>query len=468
MFKFMQIAVLHNWFTKRKLAGLLRQKASKQVLQSFRPESGNFLYIPASCLPFHVSGYTTRTQSVLKAVSSEVRGLYVLTRTGYPWDRKDSLSLPEGDAFQCSNILDDIRYDHIRTPTNSKLTVVYAEQASKEIEKYIVEHNISCVHAASNHVNALPALIAAKRLGIPFQYEMRGLWELTRISRDPSFADSHNFKLGLELEAFAARNADRVFVISEQLSLYIQKNWGIDPNKISLLPNCADTDSVKPAGKVAASSESSSEDKHHNSSIDSPITVIGYAGSLIVYEGIQTLLRSIDILVHRLHITGLRLNIVGDGEYRKNLERLSADLNLQEFVTFLGRLSPEDAKAKQDEFDLICLPREPFEVCKIVPPIKLVEAMAKEKCVLVPDLPVFCDELGLDGDKDSSGCLFFKSGDAEDLSRVIADVIAENNTVRRNLAERGRRAREYVKKHRQWKQFAPNICPSYKKKTNAK
>ncbi len=46
---------------------------------------------------------------------------------------------------------------------------------------------------------------------------------------------------------------------------------------------------------------------------------------------------------------------------------------------------------------LVCLPRKPFEVCRIVPPIKLVEALAMAKPVIVPDLPVFRDELGNSG-----------------------------------------------------------------------
>ena len=553
-FKFLQllqISFIHYWFTFYKLNKLVKQKTNRVVLGNFLPKKENFLYVPASCLPYHISGYTTRTHEILKALANAIGDIsrtniettnsyenvssntanhkfldgkiFVLTRTGYPWDRKDSLVYP--DAGKDYNILDGIRYDHLKTPKNSKLTALYAEEASLEFEKYIVKNHISCVHAASNHVNALPALIAAKRLGISFQYEMRGLWELTRISRQPDFAKSHNFKLGLDLEAFVAKHADRVFVISNQLSLYIQKNWGIPKEKIFLLPNCADVDKLKPDTSIEENSKEKSDLTIEDcdtesallskdlSSLSSDVNneknsenfinatskiVIGYAGSLIVYEGLQTLLKAMDILVNRKNMN-IHLNIIGDGEYRNTLEELARSLGLNNNVTFFGRLSPLEAKNKQDECSLICIPREPFEVCQIVPPIKLVEAMAKGKCVVVPDLPVFVDELSivdnvtnnkaLDSNSlsisnsnfessskvhsakqlsleelsnNDSGCIFFRSGNFENLAEVLANHLSNLD----ELVKRGIKAREYAIKNRQWKMFVPFIFPNFKNQLN--
>ena len=553
-FKFLQplqISFIHYWFTFYKLNKLVKQKTNRVVLGNFLPKEENFLYVPASCLPYHISGYTTRTHEILKALANAIGDIsrtniettnsyenvssnttnhkfldvkiFVLTRTGYPWDRKDSLVYP--DAGKDYNILDGIRYDHLKTPKNSKLTALYAEEASLEFEKYIVKKHISCVHAASNHVNALPALIAAKRLGISFQYEMRGLWELTRISRQPEFAKSHNFKLGLDLEAFVAKHADRVFVISNQLSLYIQKNWGIPKEKIFLLPNCADVDKLKPDTSIEENSKEKSDLTIEDcdtesallskdlSSLSSDVNneknsenfinatskiVIGYAGSLIVYEGLQTLLKAMAILVNRKNMN-IHLNIIGDGEYRNTLEELARSLGLNNNVTFFGRLSPLEAKNKQDECSLICIPREPFEVCQIVPPIKLVEAMAKGKCVVVPDLPVFVDELSivdnvtnnkaLDSNSlsisnsnfessskvgsakqlsleelsnNDSGCIFFRSGNFENLAEVLANHLSNLD----ELVKRGIKAREYAIKNRQWKMFVPFIFPNFKNQLN--
>ena len=449
----MNICSIHSWYTLRELNRLIRN-AGKGKVSDFIPQEGNFLYVPASCLPYHISGYTTRTHEILKSLKSvfdrsnsgsseNKKKLFVLTRAGYPWDRKDALKYPVGTDF---SILDDVRYEHIRNPKNNLLTVFYVMRAVAVFEKYIVENKIAVVHAASNHVNALPALIAAKRLGIPFQYEMRGLWELTRISRDPKFEKSHNFKLGLDLESLVATNADKVFVISEQLAEYIKKNWNVSSSAIRLLPNCADVERIKPAA-LETSRDSNSALPAGKTGEKKTVTIV-YAGSLIVYEGIQTLLRALSVLVHDEHLP-VRLEILGDGEYRTALESISAELKLEDHVVFLGRVSPEEAKRKQDECSIVCIPREPYDVCKIIPTIKMVEAMAKEKCVIVPDLPVFRDELSL-GD---SGCLFFKSGDYSDLARVLKENIYDAE----GLRERGRKARQYVIDHRRWDLFTKEV-----------
>jgi glycosyltransferase involved in cell wall biosynthesis len=95
------------------------------------------------------------------------------------------------------------------------------------------------------------------------------------------------------------------------------------------------------------------------------------------------------------------------------------------------------------------LPRKSYEVCRIVPPIKLVEALAMGKPVIVPDLPVFRDELG----PEPAGW-FFNTGDAQDLARVIGEALARPD----RLTELGVRARDYAVSQRSWQRYvAPMV-----------
>ena len=284
---------LHRATTLLRLHWLLRKK---QTCSSFSPIPGRLLYVAASCLPYHISGYTSRTHELLCTLRADGGDVRVVTRTGYPWDRRDSLCLPEAEA----TVIDDVTYTHSHTPRNNRFTAVYAAQASVVLEAYARSQRVAVIHAASNHVNALPALIAARRLGLPFQYEMRGLWELTRASRQPSFENSHNYHLGLELEGFVATHADRVFVISRQLGHYARQRWNIPESRLSLLPNCVDGERIKPAP--------------HDVAI--PLC-IGYAGSLINYEGLDTLVDAMALLRQR-GITA-SLHIMGEGEARAAL-----------------------------------------------------------------------------------------------------------------------------------------------------
>lgn len=394
---------------------------------AYEPVPGSLLYVAASALPYHTSGYTTRTHEVVRALRGLESNVHVMTRPGYPWDRKDRAS----DAQSLETWIGEVRYQHAKGPANNRPALHYALQAAKVVAEEAARHRVAVIHAASNHVNALPALLAARQLGISFQYEMRGLWELTRISRQPAYEGSQAYKQGLQLEALVARHADRLFVISEQLGNYVQSNWGVAPERIALLPNCIDPARIMLA--EAAHAE--------------PNT-IGYAGSLIGYEGLDTLVDAVDALARRG--TDVRVNIVGDGEARGQLEAQVRRLGLADRIRFFGKMPPEAAREILSRSALVCIPRKPFKVCQIVPPIKLVEALAMAKPVIVPDLPVFRDELGNSG----SGW-FFRAGEAQDLARVIEQALQDETA----LAVAGQKARMHAVTQRNWRDHVRGVLP---------
>lgn len=404
----------------------LLEKAMSRTSPScpYGPES-KILYVAASCLPYHISGYTSRTHEILHAMKKNGIAFCALTKPGYPWDRKDILHEPAGSHTEW----DGVEYWHERRPDRHSLLARYAFAASRVVEKHARKAKCACVHAASNHANAIPALLAARRLGLPFRYEMRGLWELTRASRMPEFDNSPGYHLGLDLEGFVARHADVLYVLSRQLGLYAKEHWGIDSQKIKLLPNCVDGERVRPLD-VAVDADR-----------------IGYAGSLICYEGLDTLISALRILGDQGKI--LRLDITGDGEARGDLEKLAARLGLKEQIRFFGRLDPEEARQNLARCALVCIPRRPFKVCEVVTPLKLVEAMALAKPVLVPDLPVFRDELG-----ELAEGWMFKSGDAEDLAGCLFRIFASPETLERQ----GQALRKKVLLQRQWHEFGRSLA----------
>lgn len=404
----------------RNLTHRLLRKAMSET-RPMRQRGGKLLYLAASCLPYHISGYTARTHAILKTLVENGIPVVALTRAGYPWDRKDRLA----DASSDQTIHDGVCYHHLATPTRLKQVAHYALTAAAEIEKFALAHEVGCIHAASNHVNALPGLIAAKRLGMPFQYEMRGIWELSRASRFPAFYNSAPFRMALGLEGFVAANSDRLFVISRQLADYAVRNWQISENKINVLPNCYSP------GKTQAVQTDCKPD------------LLGYAGSLVEYEGLDVLLEALAHLRNNGKIAYLR--IIGDGEARERLEELSTKLDLGNQVEFMGRMEPAKAAAALGECEAICLPRKPYEVCKIIPPLKLVEAMSIGKALFAPNLPVFHEELGELGDG-----WMFEAGNAASLAKLLKKRLPDKTALR----EQGARLREKATATRQWRHFA--------------
>ena len=101
-----------------------------------------------------------------------------------------------------------------------------------------MERRPSTIVAASDHVVGLSAANAARRLGIPFVYEMRGIWALSRAANNPGFELDPRFGVMMELERQCAEVADRVLAISVPMRDLLLE-WGIQPGKISLALNGA-------------------------------------------------------------------------------------------------------------------------------------------------------------------------------------------------------------------------------------
>jgi glycosyltransferase involved in cell wall biosynthesis len=396
----------------------LRKNISK------KSKANTILYLCASCMPYHTTGYTIRTDQILKALKLYTnKKIIVFTRPGYPWDRSDTeITI---NQKRKSTIYNNIIYRHIPYPRKQTRLLPYILQSSDVIFAKLSQIPVDYIIANSNHINALPGLIAAKKFNIPFIYEMRGLWELSRISRQPDFKDSILYKQGLALEQLVVKYSDKVTVISKQLSNYIQDQFNIASKKIKILPNCANSQKLKEVNL-----------NNH----------IVYAGSLIKYEGIDLLLNAAALMKEKKF--NYKVFIIGKGEESENLKKLSKYLNLKDRVYFLGHLSPKKTISIIHKCSVVCLPRKSYLVTKLVPPYKLIEAMNLKKVVVAPKLPVFLNEI-----KHKKNGLLFLPNNKQSLANTLMTAL-RNKKLLKMIANS---AYVYAQNHRSWKTHIRNL-----------
>ena len=154
----------------------------------------------------------------------------------------------------------------------------YESQAISSLISMANQVKPAAIHSASNFVVGLAGAKAAKALGIPSIYEVRGFWHLTQSTKREGYEGSDHYTLSERFEIQTAKESDYVFTITKALKDILVEN-GVEESKISVLPNAVDSSkfNLNPKDKLLKK-DLGFEDK----------VVIGYIGSFVHYEGLDS------------------------------------------------------------------------------------------------------------------------------------------------------------------------------------
>ncbi|MGW9414245.1 glycosyltransferase [Arthrobacter cupressi] len=402
----------------------------RQPNPGYLVERGRVMYCAHSTGHFNSNGYSTRTAGLVTGLVENGEDIIVAARPGYPWDARTDVPAPGQRRFERK--IAGVPHVFNPGPDLSKDRLDhYLMNAADVIVREAQRNRVDVIHAASNYVTAMPALMAARRLGLPFVYEVRGIWEITELSNRPWWDETDRFRLAVQLEALLVQEADRVLAITSQVREELIRR-GADPAKIELLPNSVDTDTFKPMPPKAA--------LRNKLGLSEDSIVIGYTGSLVAYEGLPDLLAATRILVDQ----GLdvRTVIVGDGKDLGELKKTAQEFGLDKHVVFTGRVPAKSVKDYVSLFDIMPCPRLRFPVTEMVSPLKPLEAMASGKAVVLSDLGPLRDLSG----ESQERALLCRPGDPASLAEVLRR-LAEDPLLRSAM---GRRARLWTIEQRTW------------------
>jgi len=408
----------------------------------YEPRPRATLSVLAQSLPIRSGGYATRSHGVLTGLAACGWDVAAVTRLGFPydgWGLSTTREVPPSDVVDgitYHRLLEDGARRYPQFPLSS-----YVGRFSDRIVHHAYARRAALIHASSFHVNGLAGGAAATRLGLPFLYEMRGLEDLMKVSRDPSFVSSDRHAFLTILELAICHRADAVFVITEALRREMAGR-GVPEQKMVVLPNGVHVEQFSP--------------RERDRELEARLRVagkmvIGYAGGLVDYEGLDLLLDAVADLKSRrgdFHVV-----IVGDGHYERVLRAYADRLRLDDVVTFTGRVSHDEVGRYLSLFDVVPFPRLPRPVCELISPIKPFESMAMQKPAVVSSVAALTEIV-----RDGVTGLVFRKGDSNDLARTIERLL-DSPDLRSSL---GRAARDWVVAERDWSAIVGTVDTTYR------
>ena len=223
----------------------------------------------------------------------------------------------------------------------------------------------------STHLNFLPVAHLLRRLvGVPYWAIAHGIeaWELAR----PSLLKP-------------LREADRVLAVSRFTRSVLVERHGLDPARVSVLPNTFDASRFTPGPKPAALRE------RLGLRPDQPVILtVARVEDRERYKGYDQILRGLGEV--RRAVPGAHYVLVGRGNDLPRVRALAAELGITDAVTFAGGANDEELLDYYRLCDVFAMPskREGFGIV-------FLEALACGKPVIAGNVDGSVDPL-LDGE----------------------------------------------------------------------
>ena len=394
------------------------------------------LHVFDHSLPLH-SGYTFRSRAIIQEQRSRGWETVHLTTARHIRPGPDP-EVADGISFY-------------RTPpvtglvSNLPYLSILAEidATARRLGEIIELHRPDILHAHSPVLNAMAALKAGKRHGIPVVYEIRGTWEDAAVANGTQTEGSMRYRSTRALETYAIKRVAAVFVICEGLRKEMLSR-GARPETLAVVPNAVDVERFTPIVRKDAELES----QLGLVGMD----VAGFIGSFYDYEGLDTLVDAMALLVKAHPV--VRLLLVGGGPQEQALKAQIERSGLEDRVLMPGRVPNADVERYYSLMDLMVFPRKQTRVTELVTPLKPLEAMAQAKLVLASNVGGH-RELIRPGETGE----LFTAGDPSSIAQTITRMFANRS------AWPGYQARglEYVHGERTWKHSVDNYGPMYER-----
>ena len=322
-----------------------------------------------------------------------------------------------------------------------KILMRYFMQRIIEVAK---QEKAELIHAHTPYRVGLPALKAARKLRLPFVYEMRGMWEETAVANGRWRANGPAYRRFQRFENKVLRAADSVVCISETLK-HEAISRGIDATKITVVTNAAqiidDSDLQKHEtfDRVVASL-----------GLKPSTRVIGYIGSLREMEGVDLTAEAVAELMKQDF--DVRFFVLSGTAGQEELRNLCDRLELGDSAIITGPVPHQFVPQFYQLIDIFVVSRPDAAVTRLVTPLKPFEAMAMKRAVVTSNLDALQEIVA-----DNETGLLFQAGNLSSLVETIKRLVIDEKLI----SSLGNNAYDWIIHNRTWELVVKNYAVAY-------
>jgi len=385
----------------------------------------------------NISGYSLRSDAIIR----HQRQIGITTKQ-LTSQRYQDFKVMEDDV-------DGVVYERT-TQSSSFLTKIpflnylhHINFLAKRVEQAVLADKPDLIQTHSPMFNALAAIKVGKKYNIPVTYEVRALWEDAAVDTGKTVEGSLKYKTIKAIEQRAFEKADAVSCICAGLKADLIKR-GIPESKIYVTPNAVDIKNFKPRYTRNEELEASLNLENKK--------VVAFVGTFFKYEGLSYAIDAISQISKNRD--DIHLLLVGAGNELDNLKQQVTSLNLEKFVTFVGRVPFEQVSEYYSLADVMVFPRESIRLTELVTPLKPLESMAQFKPVIASDIGGHRELI----EHNKTGFLF-SADDAQALAESILNVIDDEKL----LTAVSNKGLEFVTEERNWLNTAKQYLPVYER-----
>ena len=384
------------------------------------------LHIFDHSLPLH-DGYSFRSLNILR--EQKKRGWQPLAVT--------SSKHEEGLKQRCptSETIEGFTFYRSGAVTPNSLPLISEFSLMLKLSRRIIEvarlEKAEIIHAHSPILNAIPALWAGFKLGLPVVYEIRAFWEDAAVDQGSCKEWGLRYRLTRAAETWVCKRADQIVVLCNGLKDDLVAR-GISPKKITPVFNGVNADNFHPCPV---------DPEYLQAWGLQGKKIIGFIGSFYRYEGLDLLIKAFADIAKNEPVAVLLL--VGGGEMEGELRDQLDNLKLTNRVVMPGRIPHDRIPGVYAMVDILAYPRYTMRLTELVTPLKPLEAMAMGKALVASDVGGHRELI-----KDGKTGVLFKAGDEKALAVALADLL-NNDKQRETLQKNGA---EWVRECQTWQQ----------------